>query len=117
MSALIGSGAYSILLVLSRAPWVNQWLPTADFFHVALVTHVDLSVLVWFIATAGILWTLNGAVRGMRLAWSALGLCCVGAVLMMLAPFIGVGEPIMANYIPVLTGAPFMVGLQFRGSF
>jgi hypothetical protein len=109
--ALIGSGAYSILLVLSRAPWVNQWLPTADFFHVALVIHVDLSVLVWFIATAGMLWSLNATARGERLAWSALGLCCAGTVSMMLAPFIGGGEPVMANYIPVLTGAPFMGGL------
>ena len=40
--ALIGSGIYSVLLVASRTPGVNQLLPVADFFRVALVVHVDL---------------------------------------------------------------------------
>ncbi|HRI18147.1 MAG TPA: hypothetical protein PL196_06455, partial [Burkholderiaceae bacterium] len=50
MLALVGSGLFSILLVVSRTPGLNQWLPVADFFRVALVVHVDLSVLVWFVA-------------------------------------------------------------------
>ena len=53
LGALIGSGLFSILLVLSRTPGVNSALPMTDFFHVALVVHVDLSVLVWFVAFAG----------------------------------------------------------------
>ena len=48
--ALVGAGVFSILLVAARTPGVNQWLPAADFFRVALVVHVDLSVLVWFIS-------------------------------------------------------------------
>ena len=40
--ALVGSGIFSVLLVLSRTPLLNQWLPVADFFRVALVVHVDL---------------------------------------------------------------------------
>ena len=32
--ALVGSGLFSILLVLSRTPYVNQWLPAANFFQV-----------------------------------------------------------------------------------
>ena len=46
MAALIGSGLFSVLLVVSRTPYVNQWLPAANFFHISLVLHVDLSVLV-----------------------------------------------------------------------
>ena len=42
--ALIGSGLFSVLLVLARTPGINAWLPVADFFRVALVVHVDLSV-------------------------------------------------------------------------
>ena len=61
--ALIGSGLFSILLVLSRTPGINQLLPAANFFHVALVLHVDLSVLVWFVALGGLLWSLNGTQR------------------------------------------------------
>jgi hypothetical protein len=109
--ALIGSGLFSLLLVLSRTPVINQWLPGTDFFRVALVVHVDLSVLVWFVALAGMLWSLNNAPRGHRWDWLALAGCGAGAALMALAAFIGRGAPIMANYIPVLERPLFMIGL------
>ena len=109
--ALVGSGLFSVLLVLSRTPLVNQWLPVADFFRVALVVHVDLSVLVWFVAIAAVLWSLNSAPRAMAMGWTALALAGVGAALMSLAPFAGTGEAIMANYIPVLDQPLFLAGL------
>jgi hypothetical protein len=113
--ALIGSGLFSVLLVVSRTPGINQWLPVADFFRVALVVHVDLSVLVWFIAMAGLLWSLNSAPgtgrSGRAAGWAAPVLCAAGAGLMSLAPFVERAEPIMANYIPVLDGAVFLAGL------
>ena len=59
LAALVGSGLFSVLLVLARTPGVNARLPAGDFFRVALVVHVDLSVLVWFVAIAGLLWSLN----------------------------------------------------------
>jgi hypothetical protein len=114
--ALIGSGIYSLLLVFSRTPGVNRWLPVADFFRVALVVHVDLSVLVWFVALAGMLWSLSGRSKALVLAWVALALATFGALLMALAPFIDVGAPIMANYIPVLDGPVFLGGLIIFGS-
>ena len=109
--ALVGSGLFSVLLVLSRTPVLNQWLPVADFFRVALVVHVDLSVLVWFVAIAAVLWSLNSAPRAMAMGWSALALAGAGAALMSLAPFAGTGEAIMANYIPVLDQPMFLAGL------
>ena len=109
--ALIGAGLFSVLLVASRTPLINQILPGADFFRVALVVHVDLSVLVWFVALAGLLWSLNGSTRGLAWGWAALGLSGVGATSMALAAFIGHGDPIMANYIPVLERPLFMAGL------
>jgi cytochrome c oxidase subunit 1 len=111
LAALIGSGLFSVLLVLSRTPGLNRWLPVADLFHVALVVHVDLSVLVWFLALAGMLWSLNGSPRRLGWGWSALALASAGAAAMALAPFLGGGEAIMANYIPVLTTPLFMLGL------
>jgi cytochrome c oxidase subunit I len=111
MAALIVSGLFSVLLVLSRTPGLNSLIPVADFFHVALVVHVDLSVLVWFFALAGLLWTLNGSARGMRFGWLAAGLAGAGSALMAVAPFMGEGDAIMANYIPVLTTPLFMAGL------
>jgi len=109
--ALIGSGLFSLLLVLSRTPVVNQWLPGVDFFRVALVVHVDLSVLVWFVALAGMLWSLNNTPRGTHWGWIALAGCGAGAALMALSAFVGQGAPVMANYIPVLERPMFLLGL------
>ena len=111
MLALVGSGLFSVLLVLSRTPVLQNLFPVADFFHVALVAHVDLSVLVWFIAIAGMLWSINSSTRAMSWGWLALWGCALGVAMMSLAPFIGRGEPIMANYIPVLNDPVFISGL------
>jgi hypothetical protein len=109
--ALIASGVFSILLVLARTPGVNRLLPGTDFFRIALVVHVDLSVLVWFVAVAGLLWSINGTRRGLAWGWAALGLGGTGTALMALAAFIAPGEAIMANYIPMLDGPLFIGGL------
>ena len=114
--ALIGSGLFSLLLVLARTPMINRWLPGVDFFRVALVVHVDLSVLVWFAALAGMLWSLNARPRATVCGWVALGGCGAGALLMALAAFVGDGLPVMANYIPVLERPLFMAGLLTFGA-
>ena len=113
--ALIGSGIFSILLVLSRTPGINQLLPGTDFFRVALVVHVDLSVLVWFIAIAGMLWSINSMPGKLSWAWAALYLTGLGAAIMSIAAFIAPGEAIMANYIPVLNSPIFISGLLVFG--
>ncbi|MEO7114768.1 MAG: cbb3-type cytochrome c oxidase subunit I [Caldimonas sp.] len=114
--ALIGSGLFSILLVLSRTPGLNRWLDVAEFFRVALVVHVDLSVLVWFVAIAGLMWSLNGSARAAAWGWGALVLSSIGTALMALAPFVTHAEPVMANYIPVLDGPLFIAGLLIFGT-
>lgn len=113
--SLILSGVFSVLLVLSRTPYVNELFPVADFFRVALVVHVDLSVLVWFVALAGMLWSINGMAVGLAWGRLALGLCAVGTALMSAAPFVAEGPPIMSNYIPVLDQPAFLLGLTVFG--
>lgn len=115
LAALIASGIMSILLVLSRTPYLQKIFPLANFFRVALVVHVDLSVLVWFVAFAGVLWSLNGGKRFITLAWSGWVTCMAGAAIMTLAPFLGRGGPIMSNYVPVLEDPIFMSGLALFG--
>jgi len=44
LAALVGAGLFSLLLVLSRAPYTKELFAT-EFFRLALVVHVDLSVL------------------------------------------------------------------------
>ncbi len=111
LAALIGSGLFSVLLVMARTPGVNAWLPAADFFRVALVVHVDLSVLVWFASMAGMLWSLNARAAGQRWAWLALGACGLGTLVMSAAAFVDPGTPVMANYIPMLDSGLFRAGL------
>ena len=113
--ALIISGIFSILLVLSRTPGINQLLPGTDFFRVALVVHVDLSVLVWFIAIAGMLWSINSMPGKLSWGWAALYLTGLGAAIMSISAFIAPGEAIMANYIPVLDSQFFITGLLVFG--
>lgn len=115
LAALIGSGLFSVLLVLARTPGVNAWLPGTDFFRTALVVHVDLSVLVWFFAIAGLLWSLDAGRVASRFGWLALGAAGVGTVMMALAPFVDPGVPIMANYIPVIESGWFLAGLLVFG--
>jgi hypothetical protein len=113
--ALALSGLLAVLLVLSRTPGLARLFPVADFFHVALVAHVDLSVLVWFVSFAGALWTLNSTPRWLAAGRLALALAAAGAALIAAAPFAG-GTPIMANYVPVIDAPAFLAGLALFGA-
>ncbi|HEX6157984.1 MAG TPA: cbb3-type cytochrome c oxidase subunit I [Burkholderiales bacterium] len=115
IGALLASGLFSILLVLSRAPYVKDVFPLADFFRVALVVHVDLSVLVWFSAFAGLLWSLHGAPRLLWLGWAGLAGATAATLAMCAAPFLDGGVPLMSNYIPVLDGPLFLRALVLFG--
>jgi hypothetical protein len=114
-AALIGSGLFALLLVGARTPGLHALLPGVEFFHVALVVHVDLSVLVWFLAMAGLLWTLSGAPGWMTLGWCGFTLALIGAAVMTLSPFVGAAAPVMSNYVPVLDDWRFLFGLALFG--
>jgi len=116
VGALLASGLLSILLVLARTPRLGTIFPWTDFFHTALVVHVDLSVLVWFLAFAGVLWSLNSTDRVLPAGWIALALAALGAALMAAAPFIGAGNPLMSNYVPVLQTPLFTGALLAFGA-
>ncbi len=114
VAALAASGVLAILLVFSRTPGLARLVPVADFFRTALVAHVDLSVLVWFIASGGVAWSLSSRPRAIALGWQALVLTAAGSVVIALAPFFG-GTAIMANYIPVIDSPAFIAGLVLVG--
>ncbi len=109
--ALCAAGVLSILLALARTPVISEILPGKDFFHVALVVHVDLSVLVWFMACAGMVWTLFST-RQTNCNTAALGLAVIGTVMISIAPFVGADRPLMNNYLPVLQHGWFYAGLS-----
>ena len=115
VAALIGAGVFSILLVLARTPFFANLVPAGDFFRVALVVHVDLSVLVWFVSMAGMLWTIDTSPRSLWLGWLALWVTGLGTLFMAVAPFTGAATPVMSNYVPVLDNDTFLYGLAVFG--
>jgi cytochrome c oxidase subunit I len=116
LGALLASGLFSILLVLSRTPQLMDLFPVADFFRVALVVHVDLSVLVWFLSFGGALWTMNATLRYQPLGWLAFLAAVAGTLAMCISPFVERAPPVMANYVPVLDGPAFLSGLVLFGA-
>ncbi|MCW8831571.1 MAG: hypothetical protein OQK32_08650, partial [Gammaproteobacteria bacterium] len=111
ISALVASGFYSILLVLSRTPAIQDMIPLLDFFHIALVIHVDLSVLIWFLAFEGVIWALLDNGRLLSMAKLSFWLCVAGTVIIAIAPFLGADKPLMNNYVPVLVHPVFFTAL------
>lgn len=116
IASLLGAGLFAILLVLSRTPYIQDIFPWVDFFRTALVVHVDLSVLLWFLAFAGVLWSLNSSSKFIGLGWLALVLAAGGAAMIVLSPFVGAGKPLMSNYVPVLQSPFFFSGLIVFGA-
>ncbi len=114
--ALLISGVFSILLVAARTPLIQGLMPGVDFFRVALVVHVDMSVLVWFAAFTSVLWSLAGSQRWQGLGWAAWLLAALGTTGMTIAPFVNPGTPIMANYVPVIDSTVFLWGLTVFGA-
>lgn len=116
IAALVASGFYSILLVLSRTPAIQDVIPLLDFFHIALVVHVDLSVLIWFLAFEGVLWALLDNGRLLAMAKLSFWLCAAGTVVIALSPFLGADQPLMNNYVPVLAHPVYFAGLFLFGA-
>lgn len=111
VTALLLSGLFVILIIASRMPGLQGWFPLKNFFHLAIVVHVDFSVLVWFAAFAAMLWSLISRPMESALAWTGPGVCLVGVGLISLGPFFP-GQAIMSNYVPVLDNGWFLTGLS-----
>lgn len=113
--SLVFAGLFSLLLVLSRTPFVKEQIPGVDFFHIALVVHVDLSVLIWFLSFSACLWRLSTVQLDPMVHRIAYILCLSGTGLVVLSPFLGADRPILNNYVPVLSHPLFLFGLMLFG--
>jgi cytochrome c oxidase subunit 1 len=114
--ALVVGGLFTILIVLSRTPVFQEIIPWVDFFRTALVVHVNLTVLVWFLAFSGVLWSYTNSHRCLACGWTALLLCCLGTLIIVISPFTGESHPLMNNYVPVLQNTVFLSGLGMFGA-
>ncbi|MDX2074537.1 MAG: cbb3-type cytochrome c oxidase subunit I [Alphaproteobacteria bacterium] len=113
--ALAVAGLYSLTLVIGRAPVLSNNPEIQRIFKDALVVHVDLSVLVWFLAIACLFWSMATAHARSILPLEQGALTCFALTIlfMMLSPFDPKAEALMSNYIPVISSPIFLMALGF----
>lgn len=117
VSTLIFAGIFAFLLAMSRTPLVQNFFPIKNYLYTALVIHVILSVVIWFLAFAGVLWTLvgasllNGELLSLPLSWLGFFLSSAGTIILIISGLTSLGEPVLANYVPVLAHPVFYAGL------
>jgi cytochrome c oxidase subunit 1 len=117
VAALVGAGLLAILLVLSRTPGIQDVMPMREFFRAALVVHVDLSVLIWFMAFAGVLWSIAASQpRLIAVGWLGFWLAACGTAVMTVSPFFPDTKPLLNNYIPMLQQPVFYFGISVAGA-
>ena len=114
--ALIGSGLLALLLVFSRTPGIQDVFPLKEFFRSALIVHVDLSVAVWFMAFAAVIWSALGGPALAWMGWAGFGLASLGTLVMTISPFFPGATPVLNNYIPVLKHDVFYASLWLCGA-
>jgi cytochrome c oxidase subunit 1 len=109
--SLVAAGVFSILLVLARTPVIQGLIPFLDFFRIALVIHVTLSVFIWLLAMSAASWSLSTTTD--KPLWDRLSffLAASGTTIIIICPFAGAGDPLMNNYVPVLQHPLFYGGL------
>ena len=116
--SLVFAGIFALMVAMARTPGVQSLLPLGrDYIYVALVGHVVLAVVIWFLAFEGFLWAHASTALIGRRVWSAplgyLSLLCsvAGVSLVVVSALFALGRPVLANYLPVLHSPVFYAGL------
>lgn len=109
------AGIFSLILVISRTPSFCGIELLTKLFHEALVVHVDLSVLVWFVSIACMFWSLlsESSPPVIPFVRRSAQLCFIlGMTFIALSPLDPKAAGVMSNYIPVITSPVFFIGLS-----
>jgi cytochrome c oxidase subunit I len=114
VAALLISGVYVTIVAIARTPLV-ELIAGRGYLNTALVAHVVFALDVWLVGFAAVLWVMMAARAGTPLparpARAGLTLAWLGVILMAAVPFAGVGDVIMADYVPILLHPLFVLGL------
>lgn len=113
--AVAVSGLFAVLIALARVPALGMLFPGPEFYRVALTLHVNLSQGVWFMAFAGVLWSLAAPKAPGELGRAAWLAAAAGAGGMVLAVADGRPGAVMSNYVPVLDSPLFLGALTLFG--
>lgn len=113
VGALTVAGLFVLPVLGARLPFFQE-LVTAETFRVALAGHVTFSLNVWLLGYAAVLWTASLARLGAPLrGWSAAGplLALAGMSSLAASVLARAGNPVLADYVPVLAHPLFLAGL------
>jgi len=106
----IGVGAYfALILGLSRTP-IGHILFPLDYFHYALIGHVNLVLICWLLAFTVYLWGVY--LKGGYFKYSCL-ISGVGVILIIGSVTSAKGSPLTNNYAPILINPHFFAGMGF----
>jgi len=109
--ASLGLSAIAALaLALARTPVLTA-LVGNDVFPRALVVHVNLATLIWYVAMAGSLWTERVAGWRAKASQIAFALALAGMLGVVATGFASAGAPMLANYVPYLQSPAFLTSL------
>ena len=111
VGSLAAAGVLALMLAMARSPGAENWFPWPweTFFRKALVTHVVLAFVVWFLAMLGGLSAM--ARPGGIASRTGLALAVAGVALLVIPALANQGEPLLIDYVPVLSHPLFYSGL------
>lgn len=110
--ALAASGVYSFLPYALRTPFLAKYIDLKHLFNVSLMVHVNLGVLIWFMSCSAMLMIIVTKENYMPISLVAFLSSVVGAIFIATSPFIGAGEAIKSDYIPILHNLTFIIGIS-----
>ncbi|MBP8309519.1 MAG: cbb3-type cytochrome c oxidase subunit I [Burkholderiaceae bacterium] len=109
-TALGLSALAAVVLVLARTPGLTT-PGLASLFAPALVMHVNLATLVWFLAFSVVLFCCLGALPPGTWGWVALAVSALGLATVSLSPLLAPGPVVLSNYFPLVNSSWFIAGL------
>jgi len=113
------AGLFALPLAFGRAPGISDYFPWfVANFHRFLVVHVDFSFVVFFLCIFAAVAHIaahrlsGGRPRYMVLQYLAFRGAVIAAGCMFISVFlVSQGEPVMSNYVPVITSPLFYLSL------
>lgn len=122
ISAIGIAGAFALLLAVSRVPGIQDIFPwPLDFFKKGLVVHVVFSFVVFFLAVFAAVAHIAAARLGggqpkfPTFGYAAFRLTVVAFVFLFIPAWMNKGEPILNNYVPVITDPLYYMALMALG--
>lgn len=118
-SSLIVAGIFAFLVALARMPFLGQFFSNTEYIRIALVGHVNLAFIIWFLSFQAVLWTaetgknLTKNQSGSYLNYIAFFVTIAGTILITITTMLGMGTPLFTNYVPVVIHPLFFYGLVF----